>query len=312
MNASDEISNEASIHIPSEFISKNLDFFKEPLIAIFCLNVCLSILATVANGIIIIAILRSQNLQTPSYFLITSFSFLDFLVGLIHLPFLSVRTVFRLTNRYNEYIDDTELTALSIGLYLTGMSFVMSLLISIDRYLALSLKLRYRVVVTKKKVFSSILFFCIIGVPLTWMALHLDGFLQNWQVISTIFGFSFLTLTCSFYLLAFRALHRYTAQVHVRSNETHANFDIVVYKKSLHTMLIILGCLLVCYTPYLSSVFALSKARPNNLKQVIIYNQFSMVLFGLNSIINPLIYLLRFKDIRLACRQTLKLLIICR
>ena len=45
---------------------KYYDFFEKPLIGVIVLNVVLAVCATLGNGMIIVAILTSQNLQTPS------------------------------------------------------------------------------------------------------------------------------------------------------------------------------------------------------------------------------------------------------
>ena len=50
------------------------------------LNTILTITTTLGNGLIIVAILKSPNLQTPSYLLITSLAFTDLLVGLVFHP----------------------------------------------------------------------------------------------------------------------------------------------------------------------------------------------------------------------------------
>jgi len=294
------------------FISSNLDFFRAPLIACICLNICSSILAILGNGVVIVSILTSQRLRTPSYLLITSISSVDFLIGLVHLPLNSAREVLRLLNTLYQ----AENAQLFVGIYLTAISFAMSLLISIDRYLALSLKHRYRIIVTKRRVLAGIMFFWLITFPNTWMALYLDGFRQIWPFVAFVLGVINISLIIVFYTMSFITFYRYRAsQVNSQlNNQARHRFDFVKYKRSLHTMFFVLAFLLLCYFPYISSIFVLSNFynNPDNAKIPILFNHFSLVLFGCNSIINPLIYVRRFHDIRLACIQTInKVLQIC-
>lgn len=304
-----------SVYVPGAFVSNNLDFFTGPLITCTCLNSCSSILAILSNGLVIVSILRSQRLQTPSYLLISSLSVVDFLVGLIHLPFTCIRAILRVLNMAED-IYDSEIASVSIAMYLTGISFAMSFLISIDRYLALSLKHRYRTTVTKKRVQGAMMFFWITGIPLTWMALNAEGVKQRWQLIAFSLGAVGITLIILFYTMSFVTLNRYSAnQTHSQStNQASSSFDVAKYKKSLHTMLLILFCILLCYLPYITTVVVMAYTKSDKkLKIVILFNQFSMVLFGSNSIINPLIYVMRFHDVRLACKETItRLMPLCR
>ena len=264
------------------------------------LNAILTVTATLCNAMIIVAILRSPNLQTPSYLLITSLAFVDLLVGLVLHPlqvvggtFLMQRNIRGLCAMANIYY--------CFALYLSAVSIMVITGISIDRYLALTLRHRYSLIVTKKRVRFFIVF--------TWVL----GFLGNLSNIFEKFHFVlsralflcylvFLLTICVFYIKSFRALHLYTVEVHAQQpNPLAGNFDVVRYKKILKTMVLVLACLLLCYLP-LVCVLMSAKILDKRKEEFPLYFT-SMTLMCLNSSINPVIYLVRFTDIRNACRE---------
>ncbi|XP_031555562.1 beta-3 adrenergic receptor-like, partial [Actinia tenebrosa] len=200
-------------------------------------NAILAVTATLGNGMIIVAILRSQNLQTPSYLLITSLAFTDLLVGLVIHPIVIIGSTFILHGN---------IRGLCICSYLFSFFFIalgsLSLLIvtciSIDRYLALTLRHRYTIIVTKKRVRYMIVFVCV----LAFLGASLRNFEKYQDIITQTINFGYMVLlltTCVFYIKSFRALHLHTVQVDAQqSNPLAGNFDVVRYKKTLKTMLV--------------------------------------------------------------------------
>jgi hypothetical protein len=124
-------------------------------------------------------------------------------------------------------------------------------------------------------------------------------------VIGSCGSLLLLSITCTFYIKAFRALHLYTVQVHAQQpNPLPGNFDVARYKKTLKTMLVVLGCLLLCHVPIMCSLVATFFVRKE--KEWVFLFFVTLTVMGLNSSINPVIYFKRFTDIRNACRQMLQ------
>jgi len=129
------------------------------------------------------------------------------------------------------------------------------------------------------------------------------------EIISGIIGLIVLLVICTFYIKSFITLHRYTQQVQAQQpNPSQGNFDVVKYRKTLKTMVAILGCLVLCQLPLLC-VFMFAKYL-SFLNQKI-FSHVTIIVLGLNSSLNPVIYLIRFTDIRQACRHMLRNLL-CR
>ena len=143
----------------AETFHENYDFFKGMFFASTFLYLIYAILAILGNGLVIVAILRSQNLQTPSYLLITSLAFTDFVVGLICYPFFSLINVFIMNKNMKAFCKSNVvmMVVYYFIILLMIVSLVMNTFISIDRYLALSLRHRYRIHVTKERVRFTIL-----------------------------------------------------------------------------------------------------------------------------------------------------------
>ena len=276
------------------------DFFITPAIVNILTNAILAVTAMIFNGVLIVTVLRSENLQTPSYLLITSLAAVDFLVGMLYHPFQIALSVCYL-KRSIEDICEIAQPFNFITTYLGALSFSMVTCISVDRYLALRLGSGYRVSFTKRRVRRVIVAQWIVGFFLSAFSTWGDVVPRPFVfAVWSLLGFVFFSTTCFYYVKSFKALAVYTSQVH----EHPSNFDVECYRRMLKTMLMILGFLLLCHVPIILSIIAniIYKHR----KETVLFHLEAITLFGLNSSINPVIYFIRFPDIRRAClRRTL-------
>jgi len=181
-------------------------------------NIVLALAATLGNGLVIVTILKSQNLQTPSYLLITSLAFTDLLMGLIYYPFLVLIAVFLLQKNATTlcFFQKSTNSFFQFGSYICGMTFFMNALISIDRYLALSLRHRYRIYVTKKRVRIAI----IIEWSSTFLVFAVINFLRAdyLHLIMILFGVVIILSTAFFYIKSFVTLLSYISQIQAQPN----------------------------------------------------------------------------------------------
>ncbi|XP_048583402.1 histamine H2 receptor-like [Nematostella vectensis] len=111
--------------------------------------------ATFLNLLVIAAIARSSTLRSPSFLLICSMAVSDLLVGLLFQPRFTVLRVAEAMGDFDVYCHAAYLA--SFGNVVIMMSVMTVAMISIDRYLALHLKNRYKVVVTKGRVVKTLL-----------------------------------------------------------------------------------------------------------------------------------------------------------
>jgi len=296
-----------------QFVIQNLDFFEIPMLVFSCTLSVVSLFAVFANSLVIIAIYRTPNLQTkPSYLLICNMAFIDLFASVVYYPIVTAKVI-----SFN-FVEETFACSFSkikdfIGLYVFSMSFVMSLIISLDRYFAIVLKHRYKEVVTKKRILSLTLFMSIKTFVFIALVFHVDTISPYWRLITVAFGIAILLLATVLYVKSFKALYRYTAQVNPPklSNsssqplQNNANsFNAIKYKKSLKTMLVVLLWLLVCFFPLLISQYFLLYAGVGKVSITLLY--FCFLLFSTDSLTNPIIYIVRFTDIRAASITTIR------
>ena len=117
---------------------------------IFCsLNILLSITASVGNILILIALRKVTSLHSPTKLLFQCLAITDLAVGLISQPLYVINLInFSLWNIFSILYDITWASSIC----LCPVSLLTTTALSLDRLLALLLKLRYRHVVTLKRV----------------------------------------------------------------------------------------------------------------------------------------------------------------
>ena len=121
-------------------------------------NIFLSITAFFGNALILVALYKESSLHSPSKVLLSNLAANDLCVGLIIEPL----TVIYLLSVVNEHWNICRYLAVTCSV-ISAILFAVSLLtltaISVDRLLALLLALRYKQVVTLKRVYVMVVTF---------------------------------------------------------------------------------------------------------------------------------------------------------
>jgi len=97
-------------------IIDSLSMLRISFIILLVLLVPICLIAILGNGLIFTMILKTPNLQKPSYLLIASMTVIDFMQSLIYYPFLFVRIVWILQEDSN-IICRTDRSFVMIGLF---------------------------------------------------------------------------------------------------------------------------------------------------------------------------------------------------
>ena len=159
---------------------------------IFVVNIVMSVTAILGNSFIIGALRKCSSLHSPSKALIFSLAFSDLAVGCIAQPLFIIHRSAALTRSYRLFCISGMMSNF-VGSTVVSASFVTSTAIAVDRYLALRLRLRYREVVTLKRVI--IVLFASWAASLIWSALwFLDQNVQNYSR-AVLFCLCFATTT---------------------------------------------------------------------------------------------------------------------
>lgn len=166
--------------------------------------------------------------------------------------------------------------------------------------------MQYKSVVTVPRVKASLIVIWVVSVIYSLSFFYVP---MTTASILAVYGISkclLVTVVC--YAMSFQTLKKYCAQVGPqqsrpnRASHSTACIHIIKYRKLLKTMLIILIFIIICF-----SILAITSYL------ILLKNQRRSLLWGfmtiasLNSIVNPVVYLLRMRDIRQACRRSLNL-----
>lgn len=303
LNLSDEKTDIVCYNMNTEYF-KTGDFLGW-YIANCVVSTTLAIAATMANLCILITIWRTSHLHTPSNVLLFCLALSDLGVGLLTQPLAVINTVAKI----QRFINTACVTGAAVAVlstYLCGVSLLSVTAVSIDRYLALYLHLRYKQLVTNKRV--------IVLLVLTWLFVALVLLTWLWH-LRLILGAGiavgsiciFITSGCFFRIYLILRYHfrqiRIQTRPKIENQASNEALNSTHYRKSVLGMFMVYIVLLLCYLPYLS-VACVIVVQGINVTNRLLF-ELTRTLVYANSAINPFIYCWRLHDIRTAVMQRL-------
>lgn len=280
------------------------------LVANCIVNVISLFVASLGNAVILISIWRTQSLHSPSNTLLFVLSLTDFLVGTITQPLYIISRIYFLTTKTEgpqELLDTFDVTSS----FLSGVSFFTATLISIDRYLALFLHLRYPSVVTNKRI--SVLIFGSWVLPAIWgytwicnpRLFYFLGFASSSTCFSII-----VAMYCKIYQVVRRHRKHIKNQPHFQETKSSSRANFTSYIRSVLNTFIVCLLLFLCYFPYLCTAALIQLAGHSVSKKMSL--EVSGTIIFINSSLNPFVYFWRVKEFRSAIKNTLQRLRIMR
>ena len=276
--------------------------------ALASLNTFLSITATLGNVLILIALNKVTSICPPTKLLFRCLAVTDLCVGLITQPLL---TVTLLTSfNYDEYVEDIQVIS---SMVLCGISLLTSTAISVDRLLALSLGLRYRYVVTLRRVRALIISFWFLIAASVGCLFILEIYYFVYAVVMLI---SLLISAISYAKIYFRLRHqllRVQGHVHQRqqlppNGVVPTALNVARYKKTVSFIAWIQLGLFACYSPLCITLVS-DHFEEEFLDDNIIY--FFLCLLFLNSSLNPILYCWKIREVKQAVKDTIRQLNCC-
>ena len=124
--------------------------------AFVALNTFFSITAILGNILILIALNKVTSICPPTKLLFRCLAVTDLCVGLVTQPLFTVKLLASLNDNEHFYVASIEVISSQV---LCGVSLLTSTAMSVDRLLTLSLGLRYRYLVTLRRVRALIISF---------------------------------------------------------------------------------------------------------------------------------------------------------
>lgn len=274
------------------------------------LNAFLSYTTVFLNCVTIHAVRKTSSLSTPLKTLLLSLAVSDLGIGLLNQPFY-VALLSRSLQHFN--LGCTAYTAFTfVIIFFTSASLFGVMAVSMDRYMAIHLHLRYQELVTEKRI--------IIGVALIWLLSACMASIFLW-IPPNMFALTFaiaaaicLVISTFLYFKIYTIVRHHNAQIRkvqvhqarqAFQNETELIRNFASLRKSAVGTFYVYAVFLLCYSPHAFSLIAITirAGSATVMKGLYIY---SLTLTFLNSSLNPVIYCWKMRPIRRAMLETLR------
>ncbi|XP_074632825.1 melanocyte-stimulating hormone receptor-like isoform X3 [Acropora palmata] len=268
------------------------------------IHILLGITAIVGNTLILIALHKNTSLHQPSKVLLRNLVASDLCIGFVQLLYGALGIT--ILHGWLEICRSLFfVNGIAANISITVSLWTVSA-ISVDRLLALLLKLRYRQVVNIRKVYPVAIASWVNGMSnATLWFFSLDA----WKIL---FGTNIAVclITCTYsYTRTFYTLRHQHAQVHDKLREPEnqtSRVGMACYRKTVFSALWLMLALLFCYSPFfLLAPFALRQIESNPSSAYIILLSTTILLMYFNSTLNPILHCWRIKEVRRAVKDTL-------
>lgn len=282
------------------------------ILCISVFNLLLSPVTIVGNFLAIHALWKASSIPDTLKKLFLNLAFSDLGIGLFIQPMSAVIlvVVLRMITNNNHDFERFCPSIISTDMYTTyflvGASFFTIAAIAMDRVLALFLHLRYRELVTEKRVGITLALLWLTSGLATFAFLALPS--HNETVAVTIKTAGLLVITTA-YLRIYKVLLYHRNQIQCQSLVQN-NFEMEVTrgKKSALNALYVYIIFFACYLPHLfARIFLVFDTW--KMSTLVAYYASSVLIF-LNSTLNPLIYCWRYREIRNIVKHTVTKLLI--
>ena len=291
-----------------KILSDLVQFHSAFMLGGYCIfNLVFSVVAVLGNLLIIHALWKSSSVPATVKKLFLSLALSDLAVGMLPQLMWGIVMAVMLSKKSN---GDSNFASFCPGIVTTCYFFAFSLCcasfltiaaIAVDRLLAILLHLRYRELVTSKRVNVALIMLWLTS----GVAASVSIFFIVANMIIATFQVILLLLTTVAYIRIYKVVRYHRIQI--QSQLQLQNFeveDLHRQKKSAWNALIVYVTFLFCYLPfYVSVLFVLiygEKTSP------LIANYATLLVIFLNSSLNPLVYCWRYREIRNVVRCSLK------
>ena len=250
------------------------------------------------NIITIHAARKTSSMPKPLKTLLLSLAVSDLGVGLVVQPLYITRLLIQSTsNTAKSAVDkSTSIAFLTLAKFLSFASCFGVTALSIDRFLAVHLHLRYKELVTRKRVVAVVILTWIFSAFLSLMKLM--GLKKKERfVVYTVTNILCLVTTTLLYFKLYLVVRHHTNEIQLQqAGQSEQTSNALRLRKSAFGTFYVFLVFLVCYLPQLCHYFATTIHGTNNTGRILSRYAFTMVF--LNSSLNPLIYCWKMRHIR--------------
>ncbi|XP_078384597.1 adenosine receptor A3-like [Oculina patagonica] len=266
------------------------------------LNIFLSITAAVGNALIIFALKNVSSIHPPTKLFFRCLAVTDLCVGLITQPLYAAYIMSpKIKMNVNVLYYANQICGAS-SYILCAVSGLTSTAISVDRLLALLLRLRYRHVVTLRRV--RVVITCV------WLIAASCGLFRVWRrdmAIAAAFVGLILCLATSIFCYTKIHLKLRHQQAQVQNNVLHGQqngegnpLNIARYKKTVSSIMWVQLAFVACYVPW----GIVTVLHVNGIERDVYWLTETLVL--LNSSLNPILYCWKIREVKQAIKGTIR------
>lgn len=273
-------------------------------IADVAVNLVFSAIAVLGNTFIMVALWKLSPLQIHSVLkvLLFSLALADLGVGAVVQPLYITAVLTAMTGRLEASRTIGAIFYL-VNWLLPYISFATLTVIAIDRYLALYFRLRYRILVTTRRVITLLILLWLLTIAGPSLVLW-NHIVYNVLANTIIAVFLFLTTVCylKIYLTLrhqngrFRAVTPLPLSSGTRPQIKRHNFNLTRYKKTVNNMLYVYIAFILCYLPLLCILIVIHVKGIHRIVKILRF--LSATLIFMNSSLDPLVYCWKIREIR--------------
>ena len=279
--------------------AEDLAGLHKELITLSVFNTTLAFITFIGNALILFALHKETSLHSPTKLLLRNLSVSDLLVGVISEPVVIAYWMSVVFKQWS--ICRLALGSAFISTYVLGPVSLLTLTsISVDRLLALTLGLRYRQVVTLKRIWVIIISF--------WVLSSIAATMYLWDYHITLWYGNIVTPLCLItsifsYTKIYLKLRHHRVQVRGHVNQG-AHLNIERHKKAVSSAMWLQFTLVICYLPagLVGELWANSKFSSS----LYVARQCASTLVFLNSSLNPVLYCWKIKEVRHAVKDIIR------
>lgn len=277
-------------------------------IAMCILNGLLTFTAIFGNAAIIFALQKASSIPTTAKILMQSLAVTDLSSGFFTHP-LYIAVVARIRQSHEcKHVQEVLMAFFVISAVLVSVSLQTVTLIGIDRFLSITLHLRYNQLVTPKRIIGVVASAWVFSLSIVFVVVFIE--IRVGEIMLLVFSYVAMLSLCIVNFKVYSVARRHQAIIqsqaqvtaHHLSNTTNSARNVNLAVKVLYVFVVFLFCNL----PYFIILTVLLISGPNVVLQGAI--QFSTVLVMLNSSLNPVVFGLKMKEIRQIIKRELKML----
>ena len=268
-------------------------------------NIFLSITTFLGNSLILVALHKESSLHPPSKLLYRCLATTDLLIGLVVQP-LRVAYWMSVVHEHWSLCHYALEAAYITGVALCGVSLLTMTAISVDRLIALLSGLRYKEIVTLKRIYIIIASFWVLCLVASLCII----FDQRITLLSILISIPLsLLISLASYTKIFRTLRHHQAQVQQQPSQPNA-LNMARYRKAVHSALWVQSVLVVCYTPYFIVRTVVTYSTTYSSHSVVALKM-AIILVYFNSTLNPFLYCWKISEVRRRMKQTIRQALCC-